>query len=336
MSILKALNLPLFLFILEFLRDLSWALFSSFYTRPLLVILFPKQILIITSATDFSNNIGHFESTISSVHNWMSSNFLSLNPSKTEFLLLGLPYQLAKLQLPKISLPGNITLCPVNSARNLGVIFDSHLSFSEHSSAISKSCFNHIRDLRRIRNTINLTTARTIAAALIHSKLDYCNSLLLNLPSSSLRHLQFVLNSAARAVTNTSKFSSITPTLKSLHWLKMEQRIHYKILSLTYKALHTNQPSYLRSLLTIQHTTNTRSSDLVSLVRPANPSRLKITNRSFYYCAPALWNRLPSTLRVRSESLKIDSFASASPFALSPLQFHTKLKSYLFNQSFPP
>jgi hypothetical protein len=266
----------------------------------------------------------------------MTSNFLSLNPSKTEFLLLGLPRQLAKPQNPKISLPGNVVLSPVTSARNLGVIFDSNMSLSEHISAISKSCFQHIRDLQRIRNTISLSTACTIASSLIHSKLDYCNSLLLNLPASSLKRLQFVLNSAARAVTNTSKFSHITPILKSLHWLKIEQRIHFKILSLTYKALDTNRPTYLRSLLTVQDIRNTRSASIVSLVHPTNPSRLKITNRSFFHMAPVLWNRLPTNLRARSQCPAENSSASPSPFALSPSQFHAKLKSYLFHHSFPP
>jgi hypothetical protein len=179
----------------------------------------------------------------------MTSNFLSLNPSTTEFLLLGLPQQLAKLQNPNISLPGNVVLNPVTSARNLGVIFDSNMSFFEHISAISKSFFQHIRDLRRIRNTINLSTACTIASSLIHSKLDYCNSLLLNLPASSLKRFQFVLNSAACAITNTSKFSQITPVLKSLHWLKIEQRIHYKFLYLTKLLTLIVQPIYALFLL---------------------------------------------------------------------------------------
>jgi hypothetical protein len=60
----------------------------------------------------------------------MSSNFLSLNPSKTEFLVIGLPKQLDKLNLPAISLPDNVILSPASSARNLGVIFDNTLSFS--------------------------------------------------------------------------------------------------------------------------------------------------------------------------------------------------------------
>ena len=161
----------------------------------------------------------------------MSSNFLSLNPSKTEFLIIGLSQQLSKLNSPIIHLPNNVTLSPVTSARNLGVIFDKNLTFSQHISAILKSCFLNIRDLRRIRNTVDQTTACTIATALIHSKIDYCNSLLLNLPAAQTNHLQLVLNSAARAVTKTPKFHHVTRILESLHWLKINERIQYKVLS---------------------------------------------------------------------------------------------------------
>jgi hypothetical protein len=286
------------------------------------------QLYMSFSAIEFCQNISHLENTISLVQKWMSSHFLSLNPSKTEFLIIGLRQQLAKLNHPTISLPNSVKLCPVKSARNLDVIFYSTISYSEHISAISKSCFNHIRDLRRLQSSIDQTTACTIATALIHSKLDYCNSLLLNLPASSTNRLQFVLNSAARAVTKTSRFHHITPVLKSLHWLKINQRIHYKVISLTYKILLSDQPSYLRSLLSLQSSRSTRSSSVVTLTRPSNPSRLKITNRSFYHTAPALWNNLPTELRAYARDTQ--------SFALSTSQFLKKLKTYLFHHSFPP
>ena len=73
-----------------------------------------------------------------------------------------------------------------------------------------------------------------------------------------------ILNAAARAVTNTSKFSSITRALKSPHWLKIEQHIQFNIFSLTYKGLLTKKPTYLYSLLTIQDSRNTRSSSVVA------------------------------------------------------------------------
>jgi len=67
---------------------------------------------------------------------------------------------------------------PVDSARNLGVIFHKNLSFAQRISAVSESCFHNIRDQRGIRNAIDQTTVYTIAISVIHSKIDYCNSLL--------------------------------------------------------------------------------------------------------------------------------------------------------------
>ena len=135
------------------------------------------------------------------------------------FMLIGNSRQLAKIENLTLSLPDNVYVKPVSSARNLGVIFDSRLSFTDHVSSVSKACYCHIRNLRRIRSSLDQSTATTIATSMIHSKLDYCNSLFLNLPKFELNRLQSILNSAARAITNTSKFSKITPVLKSLHWL---------------------------------------------------------------------------------------------------------------------
>ena len=148
-------------------------------------------------------------------------------------------------------MPSNVTITPSDSARNLGVIFDSILTMSDHISFVSKSCFMNMRDLRRIRNTLDSTTAKTIATSLIHSKVDYCNSLFLNLPRCQLDRLQLILNSAARAGSNTPRFTHISPVLKSLHWLKIDQRIHNKILSITYNTLQSRKPSYLHNLLQI-------------------------------------------------------------------------------------
>src|SRR6218665_1090556 len=71
------------------------------------------------------------------------------------------------------------------SVRNLGVTFDPHLSFSNNNvisnhSNHSTSRFMHIRDLRRIRPMLDSKTASTIDISVVHSKLDYCNSLFLN------------------------------------------------------------------------------------------------------------------------------------------------------------
>ena len=68
------------------------------------------------------------------LYNIMTANLLTLNSSKTEFLLIGLKQQLSKIHN---SSP--------NSARNLGFIFDEHLTFSDQISALSKFCYYDVR-----------------------------------------------------------------------------------------------------------------------------------------------------------------------------------------------
>jgi len=75
-------------------------------------------------------------------------------------------------------------------------------------------------------------------AGQVHSKLDYCNSLYHNLPNCQLNRLQRIQNSLAHAVVKAPKSTRITPILKSLHWLKVNECIEYKLLSLTWIKLH--------------------------------------------------------------------------------------------------
>jgi len=174
-----------------------------------------------------------------------------------------------------------------------------------------------------IRNTIDQTTACTTASSLIQSKIDFCNSILLNLPATQTNRLQHVLNSAARAATKTPKFHHIIPILKSLHWLKINERIKYEVLSLTYKFLKSGQSSYLRSLLFFPSHRCTRSSFLVTLGRPS------LTSRCFYHSTPVLWNNLPSHLRQVVHHVT-PSLISNSPVSdLSTYLFLRKLKTHL-------
>ena len=137
----------------------------------------------------------------------MTANLLSLNPSKTEFMLIDLPQQISQISNPSLSLPSNHPITPTDSARKLSFIFDSSVTFSKQISSLSSACNYHIHDLRCIRHTFDLKTASVIATSLVHSKLDYCNSLYLNLPKKQISCLQLLQNSLACTVTRTSKLN---------------------------------------------------------------------------------------------------------------------------------
>ena len=135
-------------------------------------------------------------------------------------------------------------LCPAESVKNLGVWFDSDFSLSKHVQNVCKSCFVELRDFRYVRRFFTHDASVLVAIALVSSRLDYCSSLFRSLSKFSLRKLQCIQNSAARIVLNTSRYTSITPVLKKLHWLPVEHRSVFKIATLVYKFLHTGFSKY--------------------------------------------------------------------------------------------
>ena len=78
---------------------------------------------------------------------------------------------------------GNVTLISTSIARYLVP------TFSDQITALSKACYYHIRQLRCIKSYLDSSTACTIATSIVHSKLDYCNSLYYKLPKSQLSRL---------------------------------------------------------------------------------------------------------------------------------------------------
>ena len=112
------------------------------------------------------------------------------------------------------------------------------------------------------------------------------------------------------------------------------------------KVLTTSQPDYLHNLISVQSSGRTRSSSVVTLARPSVSSSLQITNRSFRYASPRLWNQapffIPSTLLCSLSSWFTSSCAyhliTVTSFTLTiyqSLAFHSRLKPRLFHKSFP-
>ena len=271
------------------------------------------QLYISFSGSDSSSALASLSHALDSVYSWLTLNRLSVNPNKTEYLLIGTQQQRSKITDSSLSFHGT-ALVPVSSARNLGVVFESDLSFDQHISNVCRSSFYHIRQLRQIRPSLDLNSSIQLANALVSSKLDYCNSLFYGLPDTSIKRLQRVQNSLARVIFPSLKRSDhITPALVKLHWLPIHKRIKFKIATITFKVLKNRQPSYLLDLLQPHNPQRSlRSSDKLLLDTPKIKTAL--ATRSFSHAAPSVWNSLPFDLR-NSSSLH---------------SFTTHLKTHLF------
>ena len=174
------------------------------------------------------------------------------------------------------------------------------ISLSHHISAVSRLSYVNLRDFRRIRSYLPKDVAVTVANAFVSSCLDYCNSFFRSLPGKDLHRLQCLQNAAARIVSGTSRFSHITPVLKSLHWLAVKFRIMFKTLCIIHKFLITGLPKYFQnSIIPYKQVVNTRRSVSSNryLAKPSFDRRTVKSKLHFNYSfdvdTPDLWNDLP-------------------------------------------
>ena len=169
-----------------------------------------------------------------------------------------------------------------------------------------------VRYLGKIRPYLSDEAAKSVAHALITSKVDTCNSLLAGLPVSTLKPIQRVLNITARIVSRCPKLTHVTPLLKSLHWLPVDSRVLFKVMLILYKALNGSIP-YINDLVQPYKTRpGLRSADEQYLRVPI--TRVSYGDRSFAAFATISYNNLPQQIR-------------SSPCVNC---FKSRLKTYLF------
>ena len=183
-----------------------------------------------------NSSITKIENCLSDINLWMTANKLKLNKSKTDLIYLYSRHN-PQTSLPSIQF-GNDSIIPTEAVRNVGAIFDSTLSMVPQVNSLCKTASYHLRNIARIRHLLSKESTEILVHAFVFSKLDYCNALLYGLPQCVIKKLQLVQNSAARLITCSRKYDHTTPLLIQLHWLPITQRIWFKVLLLTFKAIH--------------------------------------------------------------------------------------------------
>ena len=259
---------------------------------------------------------------VDEIASWMGANCLKLNSEKTEAIWFSSRRNLKNIPSYSVHvLESNIF--PSKSVKNLETSMDSDLTMSTQISKTIQMCFTSLLQIRSIKGCLTMDSLKTLASALVLSRIDYGNMALVSLPKVAMQSIQSIVNTTARLITGVRKYDHITPVLKKLHWLKIDVRIVYKIALQMYKCLSNEGPAYLtRDLVPVanlpekQRLRSAKSKDVVP-----NKHKLKSLGlRRFSVSVLKLWNNLPNSLRSSS----------------STKSFCRSLKTYLFNKSFLP
>ena len=133
---------------------------------------------------------------IREVRRWMAVRMLKLNDEKTKMIIFTSKHHLKVYGGCSLTIDDD-TVSPSHRIRNLGVHIDQHLTMTDNVTAVCAACNYHLYRLSSIRHYLTNEAAKSAVNALVTSRLDYCNSLLYNIPLPQTTRLQRVQNNAA-------------------------------------------------------------------------------------------------------------------------------------------
>ena len=250
------------------------------------------------------------------VKDWMDSNRLKMNPSKTEYIYFGSSYQLTKCENKSLDVNGELVE-RTEVIKYLGAYMDEQLNMQKHITEMCRKAMYGLYRLKQVRTVLTDEAAETIAVGIVMSHLDYSNAILIGLPQHEINRLQRVQVLAARAILGRKAHESSTRCLKQLHWLPIHLRIEHKVLTLVFKALKGTAPQYLKDMLKLSKSVRQlRSNNMYMKLDIPRVKRESFANRSFSVMGPRLWNDIPNDVK---QCVNVETFKK-------------KLKTFLFNK----
>ena len=131
-----------------------------------------------------------------------------LNTDKTEVMAVSTSSRLSRVDCNSANIGGS-SIPFKTSVKYLSVKIDQTLSMQDQISSVFRASFLELRRFASILPYLSERTSARLVAALITSRLDYCNSVLAGLPAEHIGRLQRVQDSAARLVLKKTKSKTI-------------------------------------------------------------------------------------------------------------------------------
>ena len=250
---------------------------------------------------DLDDNIALINEDLNRMAIYCKNSGLRVNEGKTYFLMLGNTRTLKKVQCYPLN-PIMVNKKIIERKfhiRNLGLTYDEVLSWNKHiSSRIAKAMAN-FRSIVRFKRFLNMDAKKTLCDALVLSMFNFADSAILNISVKEQKRIQKMQNMCIRYIFNVKGWNiNYVELRKQIGWMDMNQRRIYHSLSLLYKILNAQGPSYLRDMFTFCQEiseTSTRNSELNLLI--PNENYAAIHSKAFRVYIPKVWNLLPHTVR---------------------------------------
>lgn len=244
--------------------------------------------------------ISRINADLEKIADWSTRFGLSLNLIKSQFIIIGSPYIISRIdstKLPKIEL--NRVAVPLSTqVKNLGIYIDNKLSWSCHVMELSKKIYAIYRSLNRLRNFLPISTKVSLAQSLILPILDYADTSFFNLTEDQLDKLERLQNFAIRFVFGLRKYDHVSTFRAKLNWLPIRSRRNAHTLNLLYSILFDPKvPEYLKERFTFLRNQDLPERSTKKLLLKFPRYNSVFYKSSFTFQAVKLWNSLPVNIR---------------------------------------
>ena len=266
-----------------FINDLN------FVTRIASLRLYADDTTTYTSAANTTALELSFNQDLQKLSTWFSSNYLTVNHSKTQAMILGnFNYQ------PVLSI-GNSIIEIESFLEILGVHIDNKLSFKAYVSAILKKVYAKIGALRRLKRLVPPDIALILYKCYILPHLEYCSPLLLGINKTLANKLEAANYYALKVLLNVGNDVDYNSILSIAGMNSLEFRRYEQSLSLLYKCIKGNGPSYISDFFKFRVSHYNLRGGGCNLVQPSYNNQY--FHNSFTYKITHLWNKLPTYIK---------------------------------------
>ena len=272
-------------------------------SKLLFVLLFADDTTLQMSSSNLYELYNTANRELRIVSEWFKANKLTLNISKTKYILFRKPnmhidHKNLHLSIEDSSIERIGSGCNENSFKFVGVKIDEFLKWSDHLNSVKGKLASATFALAKIKNILPEHIKLTVYNSLFKPHLEYCNIAWGKSNDRIISQLQTLQKKALRYIANTKVNSHVNPLFLKYKLLNVSDMVDYNLGIFMYKYTNKYLPSSFENLFsklqTHERNLNFKTNLIKSISLKSIPSNT----------LPRLWNSLDLTTK-RSSSLNL-------------------------------
>ena len=242
------------------------------------------------------------EADLAAASAWYRHNGLKINPSKTEFIVIGTQSNVRKAAELKVTFQ-NSQLSPSESVKILGILIDSTLSWQHQTAQIAQRCFGLLIAINKLKHMLPRSTTKMLIESLVFPHIRYCLPAWAPTTVTQRQRVEKAINFAVRVVAGLRRRDHVSQSREQLEWLSFEQTVALCDCSCLHRIINVpDGPRAVRDLVSRRsevserHTRAAADRTVLQTSVTRHP-RLESVKKAFPNRAVTTWNRLPSATR---------------------------------------